>query len=206
MPPRRLKDYQLEEMRQQLDWAHTLEQKHLPKPQQETLIKFVLLVNAFEAWLIRYGPAKDDVIEAICTDVTNTKWFQENSYDHFGQFGRFFVDNFQAPPEKSAPGKVKLDFGKLRLDGNQDMVTDTLEKFAAGKSEDNLLYVYMILVYYYRNKFFHGEKFWLEIPTQIDRFEQIVELLFKLLRDMIENKFEGLNHKYPIDQHLGRRP
>jgi hypothetical protein len=176
-------------MHEQIEWAYTLENGNLGKPEQDTIFKFMLLFNVFEARLL-IGSASQ-ALPKICTDLKNQNWFRIDEYD---EYGKFFLERYT----DGSDGSIKFEQLKLSKKHNEyDEVKASFDNFKKGNRDDKLFLSYLRVAYRFRNNLFHGSKNALGLNVYVECFEKINWLMHKLLSDMVSNSFDGLDKKYP---------
>jgi len=176
-------DYEIEGMRSHLEWAFTLNDEYLPKEDKEAIIKFVLVFNIFENWLSKQDKNEHirDIRDQLCDDLHAADWFNVGEYEEYDQF--FFE-------------RLRENNRFQRMEFRSDNDRKLVEKFVNGQRDDDLFKIYLILAYHYRHKFFHGAKYWATIKQDyVGCFKVIVRMMHKLLSDMLEHKFIGLDYK-----------
>ena len=176
-------------MKDQVEFACTLSLKgtklsDLSDLDRETLLKLMLSFNVFEAM---FGQKP----EQICKDLLECRdWFNVKDYD---TYGKFFVNRYFNE-------EGNYDNHKLFRDENSAVaivVKDVIERLKEGEYDEKLFYAYLEIAYRFRNNLFHGGKDVLELGRYTDCFEMITWMMYKLLGDIVDNKFAGLPESYP---------
>ena len=176
--------------KEQIRWAYTLQGGNLSKNEQDTVLKFVLLFNVFEARLFNPGQVNPRLTE-MCEDLNNEKWFCVKEYD---RYGRFFVDRYII----NAEGNNRLRHLKRGMNQeNTERLKNALTLLRHGQHDTDLFYSYLQIAYGFRNNLFHGSKEVLCLNLYYSCFRQINWLIHKLLSDMVDQNFKGLENKYP---------
>jgi hypothetical protein len=190
-----LSNDEIDQIKAQLDWAWNLKHERLFQEHQDVLTRFVLMFNVFESLLFKQDnqQGRGKVCNEICTDLKNeTDWFNVKDY---AEFGEFFID--------------RLNSRLHRLFFKSPKENELVVKLVERQYVDDPFEVYLIIAYYYRNKFFHGIKDWFEIKEDqnyVECFIKIACMLHKLLSDMLNNQFIGLDHKYPKPTRTPAKP
>jgi len=182
-------------MRQQLDWAATLEGgiqvKTLQPEQRDIIFKFVVYFNIFEDWLARpeawltRKSNKAPFWVPICKDLKAETWFKIRDYN---EYGYFFAERYIYGLDAE-----KL-FDELGLEPKhiKPIVRKLLEKFPHYELEDDMLLAYMQIAYQFRNNLFHGSKSTVGLDIYMACFDKINWMMHRLLSDMLTYKFKGL--------------
>ena len=173
-----------------LAFTFTQEGKELSTKQQATLLKFMLLFNVFEGALFTGSRSQDANCKEICANLAKCEdWFKIE--DYYDEYGVFFVERFTKNGEYNDNNlfggrRPQPDIGKT--------VKKVIEKLKNGdKDNGELFYSYLQIAFRYRNKLFHGEKTAFGLDQQIACFDKINWMMNKLLGDMMDHQFVGLN-------------
>jgi len=143
---------------------------HLSPEEHEALQRFTLLWTLFEAQVLESSASARKISEEIRNlepDIILGDWFTE----HLDYFSGRYVDGNNT--------NHRFDNLHLRNNDKPNLVRDVL----TGKNADpaSQLIGCLIIVYRFRNNFFHGIKWAYGLQDQFDNFTHSARLLIKVL-------------------------
>ena len=143
----------------------------LRQEELEAIKDFSLLWSLFEAQLLN-SQASANSIEAKVNSLNQTRPFDERD---FSIYKTYFVDRY------TEINQVNNNFTNLHLRVNDkpDLIRDVLE--GRVNSINNVVTAMLIIIYRYRNNFFHGVKLDYEFKGQQDNFQTANSLLMKMM-------------------------
>lgn len=143
---------------------------NLSPEEHEALQKFTLLWTLFEAQVLEYKASASKISEKIGkidAHIFNGGWFEE----HLVYFSNRYVEN----------GETNSRFDHLHLRKNDD--PNLVRAVLLGEILDTKaqLLACLIIVYRFRNNFFHGIKWAYGLRNQLENFTHSATLLAKCL-------------------------
>ncbi|RBO81864.1 hypothetical protein [Marinomonas aquiplantarum] len=138
--------------------------------EHEALQRFTLLWTLFEAQMLGSNASVKKIsekVESIDPEIINGGWFTE----HLDYFSNRYIDG----------GNTNHRFDNLHLRNN-----DNLDLVCAVLTGENVVPAYqligcLIIVYRFRNNFFHGIKWAYGLQDQLENFSHSASLLRKFL-------------------------
>ena len=136
----------------------------------EALQRFTLIWTLFEAQVLGNKASACKIAEKVSTiapTIINNGWFEE----HLAYFSERYVQD----------GVTNRHFDHLHLRKNDkpELVRSVLTKECI--DPDSQLIVCLIIVYRFRNNFFHGLKWAYGLQGQLENFQHSISLLKKYL-------------------------
>ncbi|WP_223507901.1 hypothetical protein [Pseudomonas sp. BF-B-25] len=143
---------------------------NLSPEEHEALQKFTLLWTLFEAQVLEYKASANKIsekIDNIEAHILDGGWFEE----HLAYFSDRYVEN----------GETNYRFDHLHLRKNDD--PNLVRAVLIGENLDtkSQLLACLIIVYRFRNNFFHGIKWAYGLRDQLGNFTHSAKLLAKCL-------------------------
>jgi len=138
--------------------------------EHEALQRFTLLWTLFEAQMLGSNASVKKIlekVESIEPEIINAGWFAE----HLDYFSNRYIDG----------GNTNYRFDNLHLRNNDN--PDLVRAVLTGENADpaSQLIGCLIIVYRFRNNFFHGIKWAYGLQDQLENFTHSASLLRKFL-------------------------
>jgi hypothetical protein len=150
---------------------------NLSSEEHEALQKFTLLWTLFEAQVLEYEASANKIFEKIDkieAHILDDGWFEE----HLAYFSDRYVEN----------GKTNNRFDHLHLRKNDDPSLVRAVLIGENLDAKAQLLACLIIVYRFRNNFFHGIKWAYGLRNQLENFTHSVKLLAKYLEKVPNGK------------------
>jgi hypothetical protein len=171
---------------ERINYVHNLAKEKWSEEAKLTLLKFVFLFNIFESTLFTKEERGFTAIKRICSDLKKEdSWFKIRDYKEYGDFfvKRYLIDRTHRIED--------LNFEK---DEYREAVEKALEKLRNGSGDNGDLFLcYLVIAYRFRNNLYHGSKAVTKVEKFEECFEQINKLFLRLLTDMVDNRYKGIN-------------
>ena len=183
-----------ERMQRQIEWARTLNSKHLSENDQKIILSFLLFFNLFEAKL--FGEKRELTykrLKAFCEKLNGESWFNVSKYDRVGDFfAKRYIGEGDVPT---------VHFYNLQLHSSikgeiQELLTLFKKRDLDYCHSDKLMWCYLSIAYRFRNNLFHGKKDPLGLNKYTECFKIINDMMYDLLHDVAGNNIEEFYQKF----------
>lgn len=141
------------------------------------LLKFTLLWTLFEAQVLDTSASAQkiaDYVHGLTPALLEGDWFQE----HLEYFKNRYIDN----------DKTNYRFERLVLRRNDKPSLVRAVLIGENQELSSQLITCLVIVYRFRNNFFHGKKWMYSIQDQYDNFSHAIYLLTKCMERFPHNQ------------------